>query len=113
MTEPQSLFVPLEPPAGGMQRLHRTIERQRLRTNPFDGTWVAGALAISMLVAAWLLPGAIARYQQVGQLTEAMLQVMPATDNRLHVVNGNALEWPTNRSDVRLFFVQSAPSREH
>ena len=109
MHESDRLFIDLQPPPGGLQRLQRTI------ANRSDGTRKrslrvagAGAFAMSLLALAWLLPGVIARHRETTALMSALhAAVTPPTDG-IQVVDGAAIELPSGQAGVRLYLVQSA-----
>jgi hypothetical protein len=111
MPDSDPLFIDLQPPPGGLQRLQRTV------ANPSSGTRRrslrvagAGAFAMSMLALAWLLPGAITRHRETTELVSALhAAVTPPTDG-IQVVDGAAIELPSGQTGVRLYLVQSASS---
>ncbi|OOG59562.1 hypothetical protein [Rhodanobacter sp. C03] len=109
MHESDRLFIDLQPPPDGLQRLQRTI------ANRSDGTRRhslrlagAGAFAMFLLALAWLLPGVIARHRETTELMSALhAAVTPPTDG-IQVVDGAAIELPSGQAGVRLYLVQSA-----
>ena len=114
MHESDHLFIDLQPPPGGLQRLQRTVanpsDRRRRHSLRFAG---ASAFAMSLLALAWLLPGVIARHRETTELVSALrAAVTPPTDG-IQVVDGAAIELPSGQTGVRLYLVQSATPAAH
>jgi hypothetical protein len=109
MHKSNHLFIDLQSPPGGLQRLQRTI------ANRSDGTRRrslcvagAGAFAMSLLALAWLLPDAVARHRETTELASALRAAVTPTADGIQVVDGAAIELPSGQAGVRLFLVQSA-----
>jgi hypothetical protein len=109
MHESNRLFVDLQPPLGGLQRLQHTLanrsHRTRRRSIRFAG---AGAFAMSLLALAWLLPGVIARHRETAALVSALRGTVTSPADGIQVVDGAAIELPSGQAGVRLYLVQSA-----
>lgn len=111
MHDSNRLFVDLKPPAGGLQRLQASLAITRHSTRPRRLRLATGAaLAMSVLMLTWLLPGIIARQRQTTALTSALRAAIAPATHGIRVVDGAALELPSNDPDVRLYLVQSAGS---
>lgn len=109
MHDSNRLFVELQPPAGGLQRLQKTLAIPRPDRPQHSLRLATGAaLATSVLILTWLLPGIIVRQQQTAALTSALRAEIAPAARGIRVVNGAALELPSNDPDVRLYLVQSA-----
>lgn len=111
MHESDRLFVDLQPPPGGLQRLQRSLTHRsrdvHQRGLRFAG---AGAFAMSLLALAWLLPGVIARHRETTELASALRDAVAQPANGIQVVDGAAIELPSGQAGVRLYLVQSATS---
>ena len=108
MTESDRLFIDLRPPSGGLQRLQRTLAHPAHRTRPWGWRLAAGAVALSILVQAWQVPGVIARQQQTATLTAAARTALAAPTSGIRIVDGAAIELPSGQPNVRLYLVQTA-----
>lgn len=116
MHDANPLFVDLQPPAGGLQRLQRSLAS----THAVDGKrrlrFVFGsALAVSLLALALasLLPGTIARQQRTHALRLAMQAAVAPPTNGIQVSHGAAIELANGNPSVRLYLVQTISVPAH
>lgn len=110
MNESRRLFVELQPPDGGLQRLQRTIDQRAGRTHVTGWRLAAGTLAMSLLVLMWQFPGMLRQHRQTTALMSAMRKMLAPPADGIRVVGGAAIALPSDRSDVRLYLVQTMPS---
>ena len=114
MHDSNSLFVALQPPAGGLRRLQRTLARSHTVAVKRRFRLVSGgAFAVSLLVLASLLPGTIARQQQTEALRSAMLTAVAPPPDGIRITDGAAIELGNGNPGVRLYLVQSVPAFAH
>lgn len=110
MHDANRLFVELQPPAGGLQRLQQSLAHPQRNMRQRGLRLAAGAvLAMSVLMLTWQLPGFITRQRQTAALTSALRAAIAPPAHGIQMVDGAALELPSNDPDVRLYLVQSAP----
>lgn len=107
MTDEESWRQPLQPPAGGLARLRRSVEARPARSAP---RWRSPLTWASAAVAAILAIGATQYVQRAPQRAfernlHSALATMP-TDAA--VEHGIARELPSSRADVRI--VELAPA---
>ncbi|HEY0199734.1 MAG TPA: hypothetical protein VGC19_14555 [Rhodanobacter sp.] len=107
MNESSQFFTDLRPPAGGLQRLHRTIHHPKGRAHRTGRLLVASAFAVAFLLLASLVPGIVMRHRQTAKLVSAMHAAVAPPANGIEVVDGAALELPSGQANVRLYLVQS------
>lgn len=110
MHEPMPQFIPLLPPAGGLQRLRQSVRADAARPRRTRWpAWVVGTATACML-AALLAPYGLAHYRAV-RLTRALQQALQpaAAAPAIAVVHGAAIELQSTRADVRVYLVQGAP----
>lgn len=112
MSDSENLFVHLQPPAGGLQRLQENLGNRPRRKPSVPWSPVAGTVAVAMLVLVWLVPGMLARHRQTTMLIDAMRSDVAPLDGQLHVANGAAVELPSGQSNMRLFLVQTTSTTE-
>jgi hypothetical protein len=112
MHDANRLFVDLKPPAGGLQRLQGSLSTLHHGTHQRGLRLAAGVvLAVSVLMTIWQLPGVIVRQQQTAALTSALHAAIAPPAHGIQLIDGAALELPSNDPNVRLYLVQSAGSQ--
>ena len=107
MNDARRLFVELQPPAGGWQRLQRTLDRQAGQTPVHGWRLAASAVAVLLLVLTWQLPGMVRHHRQTAALMSAMRQALAPPADGIRVAGGAAIELPSGRPDVQLYLVQT------
>lgn len=109
MHDSDRLFVDLQPPAGGLQRLQRSLANDHADSNPHRLRLAfGGALAVSLLMLGILLPGIVSQHQQTRELRSAVHAAMEPPANGIQVRDGAALELSSGNPEVRLYLVQSS-----
>lgn len=114
MRELESLLPDLEPPAGGLARLQRSIvsKRRRMRAPGWRWAWAAVVCVLVAIVTSWLPQWAV-RQQRTHAMLEALGErVSPRPPaGGIRVAHGAAIELPSGQADVRLYLVQAASAR--
>lgn len=114
MRELESLLPDLEPPAGGLARLQRSIvsKRRRMRAPGWRWAWAAVVCVLVAVTASWLSQWAV-RQQRTHAMLEALSDgVSPRPPaGGIRVADGAAIELPSGQADVRLYLVQAASPR--
>ena len=114
MHDSNPLFVDLQPPAGGLQRLQRSLASKHVVAVSHRLRFVSGsALALSLLVLATLLPGTIAQQQRTDALRSAMQTAVAPPTNGIQVSHGAAIELANGNPGVRLYLVQTTSMPAH
>lgn len=109
MHDSNRLFTDLQPPAGGLQRLQRSLARSHADSNRRRLRLAfGGALAVSLLMLGTLLPGIISQQQQTRELRSALRAAMATPANGIQVTGGAAIELSSENPEVRLYLVQSS-----
>ena len=114
MHDSNSLFVDLQPPAGGLLRLQQSLARNHAVASQRRLRFMFGsALAVSLLVLASLLPGTIARHQRTDALRSAMQAAVAFPTNGIQITHGAAIELAHGNPSVRLYLVQTTSVPAH
>lgn len=113
MREIESLLPDLVPPAGGLARLQLSVQAGQRRRFPQRPAWwslAIGSGALALLTLIWL-PGVVAQHQRTMALTRALQQALaPALPaGSIRVIDGAALQLPSEQANVRIYLVQSSP----
>lgn len=112
MRELEQWLPTLEPPPGGLARLHARVASGHSLARPaIQASW-GWALAFCVAVAAlaiWL-PQWISHEQQTAALTAALRATMSPKPfaTGIQVAHGAAIELPSGQTNVKLYLVQSA-----
>lgn len=114
MRELEYLLPTLDPPAGGLARLRRSVRSRSRHGRPSRRSWAwVVAACVTAAVLAVLSPRWIAQRQQTAAFAAASLQDLsphlPA--DSIVVAHGAALQLPSGQPNVRLYLVQSAGFR--
>ncbi len=109
MNESTHLFVNLQPPSGGLQRLQRTLGSRRINTQTSSWRMAFGSLAVATLALVCWLPGIVAQHRQTAELVSAIRAATALPANGIEIINGDAVELPSGQPNARLYLVQSAP----
>ncbi|MEO7068468.1 MAG: hypothetical protein ABI114_16280 [Rhodanobacter sp.] len=110
MNEAHLLFTNLQPPRGGLQRLRSALEGQPQHARRPLAYATAGAFALTVLGAAWLLPSMIAQHQQTAELTSALRATITPLDNGIRMTTGAAIKLPSGQPNVQLYLLGSLPN---
>ena len=113
MTTNEPMFLPLQPPPGGLIRLRQQIEK-REPSSWAGPRWLrlaaaAGSTVAAALVLLWLTAGTSAQQQETRRLTRALQAAVAPAPGNIRVRNGAALALPSAQANVRIYLVQTAP----
>lgn len=106
MSKSKRLFLPLQPPPGGLARLHARVERAAVQRRP----WLIGATgfaATAALALIWLLSGTSAQQRETTRLTRTLQTAVAPPDNGIRVDHGAALALPSGQANVRIYLVET------
>ncbi len=107
MTDPRRLFIELDPPAGGLQRLQQRLHATRATRR--ETHWrdvAAAACAVTILIATWM-PGHLAQQRNQAALAQTLRDAIAPPANGIRVIDGAAIALPVRHAGVRLYLVQS------
>ena len=114
MREFERLLPTLEPPAGGLAHLQRSIatEHRRVHWPRWRLAWAATTACVLMAALAMWAPAWVAQRQQAAAFTAALRQsLLPQSPaDGIRVAHGAAIELRSGQDNVKLYLVQSAPS---
>lgn len=108
MSPTKPLFLPLQPPSGGLARLRSRVEQAEVQRQ----RWLVGATGAAAIVALaliWLLAGTSAQQRETTRLTRALQASSSPIDNGIRVEHGAALALPSGQANVRIYLVETAP----
>lgn len=102
------LFLPLQPPSGGLARLRFRVEQSAVQRRP----WLVAATgfaATAALALIWLLSGTFAQHRETTRLTRALQAAVASPDNGIRVEHGAALALPSGQANVHIYLVETTP----
>lgn len=110
MTETTRLFIDLEPPPGGLQRLrHRLQSTQSPRPGAGWYPMAATGVALGLFATLWL-PGFMTRQRQHRALVEAVHAAVAPPAHGIRVIGGTAIVLPGSQPGGHVYLLQMLPS---